>query len=71
VRFQFLKFYFWNIGLELTNGENGQSAGANVIDWSKKSNIRANIKPKKIAEPLLNTPFNNVSKHIIIVKGSI
>jgi hypothetical protein len=54
--------------------------GANVIGWSKKINVRVNIRFKKAAEPfsncslneqLLNTPFNNGSKHITFVKGSV
>jgi hypothetical protein len=50
--------------------------GANVNGGSKKANVR----PKKIAEPfnngslkepLLNTIFNNGSKHRTVVKGSV
>jgi hypothetical protein len=45
-----------------------------------KVNVRANIKQKKITqpfgnnflnEPLLNTPFNNGSRHKIIVKDDV
>jgi hypothetical protein len=52
----------------------------NVIGGSKKINVRANIIPKKIAEPfsnsslkepLLNTSFNNDSRHKFIVKDSV
>jgi hypothetical protein len=50
--------------------------GANIIGWSKKANVR----PKKTAEPcsngslkepLLNTPFNNGSKYRTIIKSSV
>jgi hypothetical protein len=53
---------------------------ANIIDESKKVNVRANVRPKKIEEPfsngslkesLQNTTFNNGSMYIIIVKNSV
>jgi hypothetical protein len=67
--FQFLNLYFWNVGLELMNGEMSNS-------WKQKKNVRVNVRPKKIAEPftngslkepLLNTVFNNgfVSRTIV------
>jgi hypothetical protein len=38
--------------------------GANVIGWSKKINIRANVRSKKATKS-----FSNGSKHRTVVKG--
>jgi hypothetical protein len=51
--------------------------GANIIGHRSK---KINVRPKKAAEPfnngflkepLLNTIFNNGSRHIIVVKGRV
>jgi hypothetical protein len=51
-----------------------------AIRGSKKANIRANVKPKKAAEPfsngsfkepLLNIIFNNDSRHKTVIKGCV
>jgi hypothetical protein len=52
--------------------------GANVIDGSKKINVRANIRPKKVAklfsngcpEPLSKVVFNNGSLKEPLLNGS-
>jgi hypothetical protein len=52
-----------------------QSVKANIIGGSKKAHVR----PKKTAEPfsngslesLLNTTFNNSSRHKTVVKGCV
>jgi hypothetical protein len=66
--------------LELTSGEMGNLWEHMLLVGAKKRNVRANIRPKKAAVPfsngslnelLLNAPFNNGSKHKIIVKNSV
>jgi hypothetical protein len=36
VRFQFFNFYFWNVGLELTNGEMGNPWEQMLLIGAKK-----------------------------------
>jgi hypothetical protein len=38
---------------------------ATVIGWSKKANVRANFRPKKIAKPFSNGLERIIAKHTI------
>jgi hypothetical protein len=51
------KFSFLERWIGINVWSDGQSVGANVISWSKKINVRANVRPKKAAESFSNGSF--------------